>query len=154
MLDSIIGSIMNMTSDIYIQQNSQSQSGIINRQWVYDQTIPCKIEPMKSGGALNRADNKAFESQGNNEYTERFQLKMKSPVQLSRRSRISNIRDNSGSIIYVEFDIYDQPAMIFEVTSSHAEIDPLGYVSYYETTLQRVLIQYDDTSNNSTVQPG
>ena len=105
---------MNMTSDIYIQQNSQSQSGIINRQWVYDQTIPCKIEPMKSGGALNRADNKAFESQGNNEYTERFQLKMKSPVQLSRRSRISNIRDNSGSIIYVEFDIYDK---IMEITN-------------------------------------
>ena len=39
--------------------------------------------------------------------------------------------------------------MIFDVTASHAEVDPLGRVSYYETTLQRVMIQKNDTISNS-----
>jgi hypothetical protein len=152
--NSIVGSIMNMSADIYTYEAVQSNSGIIQRNWVYSQTINCKVEPMRAGGALNRSDNKSFESTGNNEYTERFQVKMKSPIQISRRYRVSNIKDSQGNVVFIELDKFDEPAMIFDVTASHAEVDPLGRISYYETTLQRVLVQTNDTSNNSQNQSG
>jgi hypothetical protein len=145
MINSIIGSIMNMKCDVYKQQNSQSATGAISRNWVYSQTIDCKIEPLKAGGALGRGDNKAFETSGNDEYTENFQLKMKSPINMSKRWRVSAVRSNDGSIIYKEIDRYGEPDMIFEVTASHAEIDPFGRISYYEITLKRVQVQNDST---------
>lgn len=148
MINSLVGSIMNMTADVYIQQNAQTKSGNLDREWLYSFKISCKVEPLKSGGALNRADNKTFMTTGADDYLERFQLKMKSPVQLSRRYRVRNIRNHVGEVAFVEFDRYDKADMIFDVTSSHPEIDPLGHISYYETTLARVLIQHNDTNNS------
>ena len=143
-INSLIGSVMNMTAEIYFQQDTQTDSGAIQRTWVYHQTIPCRVEPLKAGGALNRADNKTFDAGSDNSYLERFQLKMKSPVAISRRARVRAVRDSDGNIVYQELDRINMPDMIFDVTASHAEIDPLGRVSYYETTLQRVLIQKND----------
>ena len=145
--NSFIGSIMNMKADVYIQQNSQDSTGNIVREWVYSRTIACKVEPIKAGGALNRADNKTFDASGvDNAYLERFQLKMKSPDAVSRRFRVSSIRDSNDNVVYKELDRYGLPDMIFDVTASHAEIDPLGKVSYYETTIQRVMVQKNDTN--------
>jgi hypothetical protein len=149
MINSFIGSIMNMNAEIYIQQNTQGSSGNIIREWVYDRTIDCKVEPIKAGGALNRSDNKTFDYGPDNSYQERFQLKMKSPQPLSRRWRVSGIKDISGNSIYKEIDRYGQPDMIFEVTASHAELDPFGRISYYETTIQRVLVQQNDSTDSS-----
>lgn len=148
MINSIIGSIMNMRCDVYAQQNAQSKSGTITREWVYLKTIDCRVEPLATGGALNRGDNKVFDHGTDNSYDEMFQLKMKSPVPLSRRYRVSAIRDNAGNIVYKEIDRYGQPEMIFEVTASHAEIDPLGKVNYYETTLKRVEVQKNDSTSS------
>ncbi|NDB84180.1 MAG: hypothetical protein EB127_15910 [Alphaproteobacteria bacterium] len=148
MINSLIGSIMNMKCDVYVQQNSQTSSGNVSREWVYSKTIDCRVEPIKLGGSTNSGDNKTFDVGPENRYTEMFQLKVKSPVQLSRRSRISSIRDNQGRVIYKEIDRYGNPDMIFEVTASHAEIDPLGRVNYYETTIQRVEVQYNDSTSS------
>lgn len=148
MFTSIVGSIMNMTADIYIQQNTQTVSGNVSREWVYSKTIPCKVEPIKLGGSTNRGDNKTFDAGPENRYTELFQLKIKSPVPISRRSRVTAVKDNRGAVIYRELDRYGEPDMIFEVTASHAEIDPLGRVNYYEVTVQRVEVQQYDTNSN------
>jgi hypothetical protein len=72
---------------------------------------------------------------------------MKSPINLSKRWRVTAVRSNNGEVIYKEIDRYGNPDMIFEVTASHAEIDPLGKISYYEITLKRVPIQKNDTDN-------
>ena len=147
MFNSIMGSIMNMKADVYIQQNAQSTSGNVTREWVYDKTIGCRVEPIKSGGASNSGDSKTFDVGPENSYHEKLQLKVKSPVQISRRSRISAIRSNDNLSAYREIDRYGQPDMIFEVISSHAEIDPLGRVSYFETTIQRVEVQHNDSTS-------
>ena len=142
-----IGSIMNMTADVLIQQNKQSTtSGTIKREWVYNQTIPCKIEPVK-GGAGSRYDNKRFDIGPHNEYDEKLQLKMKCLIPMSKRWRISTVRSNDGQQVFVELDKYDNPDTIFDVTASHAVLDPFGRVAYYEVTLQRVHIQSDNTDN-------
>lgn len=151
MINSLIGSLMNMTADILIQQNSQNSSGTISRQWIYHTTIPCKVEPLGTGGALGRADNKIFDAEGaNNAYSERFQLKMKSPIALSRRYRVTSIRSSDGTVVYKEIDKLNTPDMIFDVTANHAELDPFGKIHYYETTLQRVLVQKNDTSSSNS----
>ena len=148
MLDSYIGSIMNMTADVMIQQNQQSEtSGVLTREWVYDRTIRCKIEPIKSGGGTNRIDNKRFDIGKHNEYDEKLQLKMKCLIPFSKRWRISTIRSSDGKQVYTEVDKYDTPDTVFDVTASHAVLDPFGKVSYYEVTLQRVHIQNDSTSS-------
>ncbi len=135
-----------MSADILIQQNQQSESsGVLLREWVYNKTIQCKIEPIKSGGASNRSDNKRFDIGKHNEYDEKLQLKMKCLTPFSKRWRVSGIRTNDGKQVYFEIDKYDMPDTIFDVVSSHAVLDPFGKISYYEITLQRVHIQNDNT---------
>lgn len=148
MLGSYVSSIMNMTADVFIQQNTQSEtSGAIIREWVYEKTIPCKIEPLKSSAGSNRIDNKKFDLGPHNEYSESLQLKMKCLIPFSRRWRISSIKSSDGQQVFFEMDKYDNPDTIFDVSSSHAVLDPFGKISYYEVTLKRVNVQND---NNST----
>lgn len=136
-----------MSADIYTQQNKQSStSGSIKREWVFKETISCKIEPIKTGGASNRADNKSFDIGKHNEYSEKLQLKMKVLMPISKRWRITAIRTNDNQQVFTELDKYDNPDTIFDVTSSHAVLDPFGKISYYEVTLQRVHVQNDNTA--------
>ena len=137
---------MNMTAEIYSQQNTQdANTGAIVRQWVYKSVIPCKIEPIKLSGTGMKTDNKVF----NDTYVEQLQLKMKSPELMSKRWRVSSIRSNDGKQVFIEFDKIDQPDTIFEVISSHAVLDPFGKISYYETVLQRVSVQDNDKTINN-----
>ena len=146
MLNSIIGSIMNMTADVLTQQNIQSEkSGVVKREWIYDRTIDCKIEPIKSPTS-SKYDNKHFGAGSSKEYDETLHLKMKCLTQLSKRWRVSNIRSSDGRKVFVEIDRWDTPDTIFEVVQSHAVLDPFGKISYYEVTLQRVHVQNDNTS--------
>ena len=63
-----------MTVDVFVQANKQSEtSGVITREWIYDKTIKCRVEPIKTGGASNRADNKRFDIGKHNEYDEKLQ---------------------------------------------------------------------------------
>jgi len=142
---------MNTTAHIYGQQNVQDENtGAISRQWVYKKTIKCKIEPVKITSTSSRGDNKNFNTAQNSQagYTEGLQLKIKSPELISKRSRLSNIRSSDGKQVFVEIDKIDQPDTIFEVTASHAVLDPFGKVSYYEVVVQRVSVQDNDKTIN------
>lgn len=148
---SIISSVMNMTADIYGQQNVQDpDTGAISRQWVYKKTVQCKIEPIKARGTNTKGDNKTFDSTNNAQggYSEGFQIKMKGLELLSKRYRIGSVRTSNGQQVFIEIDKIDQPDTIFEVTSSHAVLDPFGRISYYETTLHRVNVQDNDKTIN------
>lgn len=140
---------MSMKCDVYTQKNTQSSSGAITREWVYHSTIPCIIQSMPSGGPF-KGDDKTFinnNPQNANPYNEILEIKMKSLSPLSKRWRITAIRTNSNEPVYVELDRYGNPDMIFEVKSSHAEIDPLGKVSHYHSNLSRVQVQYNDNTS-------
>jgi hypothetical protein len=148
---SVIGSIMNMTAQVYGQQNVQdTDTGAISRQWVYKKTISCKIEPIQARGTNTKGDNKTFDTSDGalGGYDEGFQLKMKTLELLSKRWRVATIRSSDGQQVFIEIDKIDQPDTIFEVTSSHAVLDPFGKVSYYETTIHRVKVQDNDKTIN------
>jgi len=147
--NSFMSSIMNMKADIYEQQYSQDKnSGMVNRQWSYAKTIQCKVEPIKVGGSSTRSDNKVFKGGPEAEYTEKLQLRIKCNELLSKRARVQNIKSAANEQIFVEIDRYDQPDTIFEVTSSHAVLDPFGKITYYEAVLQRVQVQDNDPTGN------
>jgi hypothetical protein len=144
---SFIGSIMNMTAQVYVQQNAQdANTGAISREWVYSKTIECKIEPIKAKGTSSRGDNKIFNDSNNGlgAYDERLQIKLKGLELLSKRWRIESIRSSDGQQVFLEIDKYDKPDTIFEVTSSHAVLDPFGKISYFESNLVRVSVQDND----------
>jgi hypothetical protein len=137
-----------MKADVFIQQNKQSQStGSIAREWLYETTIPCKIEPIQATSGGGRYDNKSFDIGNAKEYDEKLQLKMKCLIPISKRWRISNIRSNDGSKIFTEIDKYDNPDTIFDITASHPVLDPFGKITYYEVILQRAHVQNDNTES-------
>jgi hypothetical protein len=146
---SFMASIMNMKADVYKQEVSQDpNTRAIIRGWVYSHTIQCKIEPIKVGGTSTKGDNKKFNTGIGGEYTEKLQLKFKGLELLSKRWRIQNIRTSDGKQVFVEIDKIDTPDTIFEVTSSHAVLDPFAKIAYYEATLLRTQVQEDDPTSN------
>jgi len=151
MLNSLITSIMNMKVDIYKQQNFQDPgTGAISREWVYEKTINCKVEPLKAKGTSTKGDNKVFGTGQNAqaEYSEGLQIKLKCTELLSKRWRVTTIRSSDNQQVFVEIDKYNQPDTVFEVMSSHAVLDPFGKISYYEATLIRVQVQDNDNTIN------
>ena len=149
--NSYISSIMNMTAQVYKQKNKQDvNTGAIIREWSYDHTIQCKIEPIVTKGSSTGGDNKLFQpsDKAQGQYNENLKLKLKCLELLSKRSRIHYIKSSDGKPIYVEVDQYGDPDSIFEVTSSHAVLDPFGKISYYETNIQRVPVQNNDKTSN------
>ena len=142
---SVVGSIMNMTAQVFIQKNIQDpNTGAINRAWVYHKTISCKIEPIKSKGISSKGDGKSFGKTSDLQYNETLELKMYSLELMSKRWRIENIRASDNKKVFVEIDRIDQTDTKFEVIASHAVLDPFGKVSYYDSIILRSEIQ-DDT---------
>lgn len=148
---SFVASIMNMTAEVYIQQNFQdTDTGSISREWVYDHTIQCKIEPIKSRGTNSKGDNKIFGTNNNamGGYDENLMLKVKCPELLSKRWRLNSIKSSDNQQVFTEIDRYGNPDSVFEISASHAVLDPFGKVSYYEATVHRVPIQDNDKTIN------
>lgn len=143
--NSVMASIMNMKADIYEQEYSQDpNTGAVLREWNYARTIQCKVEPIKVGGASTRTDNKVFGKGAEGDYTEKFQIRIKCNELLSKRWRIENIRSSDNQPVFYEIDRLGEPDTIFEVTSSHATLDPFGKVVYYEAVLLRTQVQSND----------
>lgn len=142
--NSFIGSIMNMTCDIYVQVNKQQPSGAMQRVWEYEKTIPCKIEPLSQRGASIKGDGENF-GLGVDGYVETIQLKMKTLEYLTKRQRVSAIRSSDGEVAFREVSKISQDDTIFDVISSHPVLDPFGKVSHYSVNIRRVSVQKDDT---------
>lgn len=136
---------MSMKADVLVQKNVQSESGAMKRQWLYDQTIPCKIMATQNKSGRSGTDDKVF-STGTTGYSEDIHVKMQSPQLLSKRWRISGIRTNDGEQLFIEQDVIGHPDTIFEIISNHPVLDPLGKIAYYEVNLRRAVIQSNDTS--------
>lgn len=145
--NSFIGSLLNMSADIFVQQNLQDKNtGAMTKEWVYFKTIQCKIEPVKSKGASSAADSKVFAKGSDMSFTENLQLKMHALQLMSKRWRIENIRTSDNNKIYIEIDMTNNPDTKFEVIGSHAVMDPFGKVTFYETVLIRSTLQDDSKS--------
>lgn len=142
-LNSHTNSFMNMTADIYIQKNVQSESGAVIRQWEYDKTIFCKVNATK----YRTGDSKSYGT-GPEGYKESVDAHMQSPIKLSKRWRITNIKSSDNENVFVEPDKINFASTIFDVNSMHPVLDPFGKVAYYEITLKRTQVQNNDIASS------
>jgi len=143
--NSFIGSLFNMTAQVYDQSNMQLPSGAMQRDWKYAKTIRCKIEPISQRGASVKGDGEQF-GLGSDGFVETLQLKMKTFEYLSKRQRITAVRSSDNVPVFVEVQKISQDDMIFDVVSSHPVLDPFGRVSHYSVNIRRVPIQNDSTA--------
>ena len=140
---------MIMKCDIYVQKNTQTDTGSITREWNYNQTISCFIQSMKSGGPF-KGDTKTFivnQDKQANPYREILNATMLCQIPLSKRWRVSSVRTSDGSPVFVDPDRLGNPDVIFEVTGSHPIMDPFGKISHYHVDLERVQVQNNDKTS-------
>lgn len=130
--------LLNMHCDIYIQQQNQDANhGTIKREWVFNKNIECHIDILTSPGASITDNNKKFGLV----YSEEEKIKLKTKVPLSKRFRITNIKNRSGEVLFIETDKIDNPPTVFEIESYHPRLDPFGNILFYESNLRRVAVQ-------------
>lgn len=133
--------LLNMTADVYVQQNEQdSATGAVKRTWVFFKKVQCHVDIINSQGASTPDNDKTF----GKEYTQEEKIRLKTADQLSKRMRITNIRNRSDRVLFLEFDQIDTPPTIFEIDSHHPRLDPLGNVLYFESNLRRLGVQSND----------
>ena len=144
MFNSFMSTTMNMSADVYEQENTQNENtGMISRHWEYRYTTKCLIQPSKSSGVSTKSDGKEYKI--DHSYSESSQLRGKFSVGLSKRTRISGIRSSDNENIFMELDTSSKKSTIYEVVSCHPMLDPFGRLSHYDVTLERVNIQNNDS---------
>lgn len=135
------GSVFTMTADIYYQISDQDEStNAITRRWIILKNISCSVIPIRESGGSATSDNKTF---GKN-YVEELEVKMYTLEKLSKRWRVSGIRNSQKEELYTELDRISEPSTIFEVYASHPIFDMYGNVQYFENHLKRTQVQSND----------
>lgn len=137
----IRSSLFSMSAEILHQIKDQdSDTNEITRRWAVLKPISCAIIPITESGGSATSDNKIFSK----EYIEELEIKMHTSEQLSKRWRVTSIKNSSKKELYKEIDRISQPNTIFEVYASHPIVDLFGNVQYYENHLKRVMVQSND----------
>lgn len=135
------GSVFTMTADIYYQISDQDEStNAIIRRWVILKNISCSVIPIRESGGSATSDNKTF---GKN-YIEELEVKMYTLERLSKRWRVSGIKNAQKEDLYTELDRISEPSTIFEVYASHPIFDMYGNIQYFENHLKRTQVQSND----------
>lgn len=130
-----------MTADIYQQISEQDEStNAITRRWVLLKNIQCSIVPIRESGGSATSDNKTF----GKEYIEELEIKMYTLEKLSKRWRVSSVKNFKNEELYTEIDRVSNPSTIFEVYASHPIFDIFGNVQYFENHLKRTQVQSND----------
>ena len=138
MYGSISVGLMNMTADVYSQENEQDEkTGAIVRRWVFKQNIECFVDIFSHSGSTSLENSKDF----SDIYKEEAKYMLRTRIPLSKRFRLSNIKNRAGELLFMEQDQIDSPPTIFEIYSYHPRLDPFGHVMYYEANIRRVSVQ-------------
>lgn len=108
------------------------------REWKVEQTIKCQVIPFIGGGVRGLGTREVFsETYKNYDY-----LRLKSSVPLSKRGRVTNIRNaRSGIVIWTEISS-DQAPTMYDIDGSAPSVNPLtGMPMEWETGLSRAEVQ-------------
>lgn len=141
----IQSSIFTMRAEILYQITDQNEvTNEISRRWATLKFIRCSVLPINESGGSSTSDNKYFSK----EYLEELETKMYTKEQLSKRWRVSNIKNQNNVDIYQEVDRVSSPSTIFEVHGSHPILDMFGNIQCYENHLKRVSVQNNDINTS------
>lgn len=128
-----------MLADVIHQTNFQNAAGQISRNWDYEnpaKTVKNYTRSILGGGIRVVGSTERFDT----DYEDVEYAKMRVPYPISKRARISNIRDEiSGNLIWkrVDQDGNEYP-IIFDVLGVAPVIDPFGEIVEYEVLIKGV----------------
>jgi hypothetical protein len=127
-----------MKLDVYGQKTVQNaDTKELIKSWRYIKTIPCLAKSIISSGVRSPANevdiSKVF-------YIEEV-IKIRTKDKLSRKWKVSNIRDIHDNVLWEEAEIPGGASTIFEVVGSTPIVDATGRLIEFETTLQRSEVQ-------------
>jgi hypothetical protein len=127
-----------MLADIYrVQQKRDENTGEIKREWLYAETVPCLAKSIISSGVRTPSNDRTID----NRYVIEEIIKINTVEKLSRNSKITNIRDLKGQVLWEEAEVLNNPPTMFSIVGSTPIVDAFGQILEYETTLQRSEIQ-------------
>lgn len=137
----ISGSTFAMTAEVLYQISEQEQeTNAIVRRWVILKNIKCNAKTIKETGASVLSDTKTFDKT----FNEELEIKINTLEKLSKRWRVTSIKNSNGEKIFTEIDRISNPDTIFEVFSSKPIFDIFGNITHYENHLRRTSVQSND----------
>lgn len=130
----VVDGLMSMQLDIYRQQEEQdSDTGVIKRNFMYYKTIPCYARGIISESSTRNLDRQTF----SNKYSNDQHIEVRTSQRLTTREKVSNIRDSIGNVIWYELNYPSDTPTVFEVVGTTPITDPFGNVVGYNTSLRR-----------------
>ncbi len=124
--------------DIWVQNDIiNEETGESESEWVFDRTVNAYVFPYLDGGIRGAGTNERFtEYYWNDEF-----LRIKTSKELSKRWRITNIRNKkTGKVIYQE-QITGVPT-VYNVNGSAPVVNPLtGGIDEWLSTMERAQVQ-------------
>jgi hypothetical protein len=128
-----------MTADVMDFNVSQNPAtGEIVREWLVSYTVPCEVVAVVNESVSDRSSGKEFmEGSGYKEYEV---LKMTSATSISKRLKVTNIRDAvTGEVLWSEPNIAGSPTR-YDVQGS-VPIAAAGHRLGYQILLRRSEVQ-------------
>jgi hypothetical protein len=108
-----------------------------NRTWQFSKTIKCRAVPYINTGLKSAAINERFDKN----YEDIEFIRLKSTEQLNKRQRITNIRTESGEVLWADDDSTNKPTIFNVDGSSPAPNFFTGEASEYAARLSRAEVR-------------
>lgn len=120
-----------MLMDVMSITTAQSPSGEIQRDWTLSTTnVPCYARPLRATGTRLAGTGERW----GEEYADMGTIKVHCAIKLDRSSRITNIRDVNGVVIWQE---PNGTPTIFNVTGSSPVVEPFNNFTEWDNILLR-----------------
>lgn len=133
----LVSANYNMTADILVKVIAQDpKSKAMVNSWEVDHSINCYATSIVTDAVSDDSDGKQFRAA----YDEWQFIKIRTGERLTKRHRVTNIKDRSGNVIWIE-DSRDGVPTEFEVQGVTPRFEPFGSVIDYEVLLKRVEVQ-------------
>jgi hypothetical protein len=127
-----------MKLDVYSQKTIQNaDTKELIKSWQYVKTIECLAKSIISSGVRSPSNQVDISKVFSIEEV----IKIRTRDKLSRKWKVSNIRDEYNNILWEEAEIPGSPSTVFEVVGSTPIVDATGRLIEFETTLQRSEVQ-------------
>jgi hypothetical protein len=134
-MNTIVEAVFSMKMDVYRQLDVQdTNTGAINREWIYYKTVPCHAKGVISNSSTSRGgDRQVFD----NRYKNDQMVEIRTSDKLTAREKVTNIRNSDDLVIWTEIDFPSSTPTVFEVVGTTPLTDPFGKVLAYSSTMKR-----------------
>jgi len=124
-----------MIADVHVQVTTRDpDTRQVLRTWEYDRTIRCQARGVVNTGIRVVGATEDFQQDG--DYEDIDWVKMQHQNQMSKRDRVTNIRNKNTGLVIWKND--DGTPIEFEVMGSQPLPDPFGKSTQYDTLMYRV----------------